>query len=105
MANLSRQGLNAVGMRLPLYCGGQSFVGFGLTGTWVGTVVPQISYDGINFVTLPVTPFASGAAVSSLTANGNWYSRAINALAVQLNMTAFTSGTLLATIAASTDAS
>lgn len=105
MANLIRAGLNVAGARLPLYTGGQSLAGFSLAGTWVGTVGFQYSTDGVNFKDLFVTPFPSGTAVKSATANGNWLARNLNAVAVQLNLSALTSGSVLATIAASTDAS
>ena len=72
MSNIIREVLNAAGMELPLFTGGMSKVGFGLSGTWTGTVTFLGSTDGINFVPLSVTPFGSGTAVQSATANGSW---------------------------------
>lgn len=104
MANIIREALNADAMRLTLFCAGQSYVGFNLTGTWVGTISFYGSFDGVNFVPISVTPFASGTAVSSATANGSWYAAAQNYAAVQVRFTR-TSGTVLASLSASNDSS
>ena len=105
MSFIIREGLNATGMRLPLYTGGQSFVGFGVSGTWVGTLSFSFSTDGVNFIPLSVTPFASGTSILTTTANGNWFSLVQNFIAVQVTATTITSGTAAVIIATSIDSS
>ncbi len=104
MANIIREALTATGMKLPLFVGGMSRVGFSVTGTWVGTVAFEVSYDGVNFRTAFVQPFASGTAVSSTTANGSWWMDVSNALVVRATFTR-TSGTAVVVIGTSIDAS
>lgn len=105
MANTVREALNATGMSVTLNCVGQSNVGIGITGTWVGTVSFFGSFDGVNFnVPLAATPFPSGTAVSTTTGNGNWFSSGLNLAAVQAVFTR-TSGTATVVLAASLDSS
>ncbi len=99
---LIREILNADGMTLTIACGGLSNVGLGITGTWAGTVSFQGSADGINFFTLDMTPFASGTAVGSATANGNYFTPVQNLVAVRVKF-ARTSGSVAITLAASND--
>lgn len=104
MAQITREVLDATGMSLAIFCAGQSTVGIGLTGTWVGTASFYGSFDGVTFSALTVTPFASGTTVSSATANGNWYVNVQNYMVVKVVFTR-TSGSLSVTVAAATDAS
>lgn len=104
MATILAEALNATGMKLTIFSGGQSYVGLNVAGTWVGTVSFFGSTDGMNFVPLFVTPFASGTAVSSSTANGSWFVPVGNYLAIRVTFTR-TSGTAIVTLAASTDSS
>jgi hypothetical protein len=104
VAALIREALNADGMSLTVFTGGQSKVGIGLTGTWVGTVKFFASVDGINFIPVYLTPFASGTTVLSTTATGNWESACLNYVAFKATFTR-TSGTAIVTMAASVDAS
>lgn len=104
MAFIIREALNATLMELPLFCGGMSKVGVNLAGTWAGTVKFYASSDGVNFIPVSVTPFASGTAVTSATANGNWELKVQGFVAFKVVFTR-TSGTVLVTIAASIDAS
>ncbi len=101
----SREALNAAGMTLPLFTGGMTRAGINLSGTWVGTVRFEGSYDGVNWQSLSVTPFASGTAVTSSTANGSWFVNVDSRLAVRVNFYARTSGTVIATVGASVDSS
>jgi hypothetical protein len=105
VATIVREVLNAVGMELPIFCGGASKVGFGLSGTWVGTVQFLGSFDGLNFVPLSVVPFASGAAVQSATATGNWEKAVADFVAMKVKVTALASGAVVATLASSIDSS
>lgn len=104
MAQITREVLNATGMSLSAYCGGLSNIGIGVTGTWVGTVAFYGSTDGLNFFTLSLTPFASGTAVNSITANGNYFTPASNLIAVRVVFTR-TSGSAQVNIAVANDAS
>ena len=122
MANIIRGGLNVAGADLVLSCIGAAGGGFGgsfgnasgggltrcgiaLTGTWVGTASFYVSYDGANFFPKTVTPFPSGTGVQSATANGNWFADLQGAVAVQVALTAYTSGVVGVSIAAALDGS
>ena len=104
MAISIREALNADGMSLALYTGGQTKVGFGIAGTWAGTVSFYGSTDGVNFIPISVTPFASGTTVQSTTATGNWEFAVANYVVVKVTFTR-TSGTVNAKLSTSTDAS
>lgn len=104
MANLIREALTADQQPLFLYTGGMSKVGFGVTGTWVGSIAFTYSTDGIVFNPLFVTPFATGTAVQVVTANGNWEALIRNIVAVRAVFSR-TSGTAVVVIGASLDSS
>ena len=112
MASPIYEVLNAQSMSLTIFCGGQSNVGVRLFGTWTGTVSFKGSYDGVNFVALTMTPFASGTGVQSATANGNWFVQCGNVVsgttptglvAVQVVFTTLTTGTVSVAMCASVD--
>jgi hypothetical protein len=105
MANTIREALNAAGMRLILYTGGTSKVGFNIAGTWVGKASFWGAPDGLAFRQVSVTPFASGTAVQSVTANGSWEIATANYLAYMVQLDTLTSGTPLVTMGASLDSS
>lgn len=75
MASMIREVLNADGMSLAAFCGGFANVGIGITGTWAGTLYfEEATFDNPNvWIASAHTPFASGTAVSSITANGNYF--------------------------------
>lgn len=106
MASIIRQAMGATLMKLRIACTGMSYVGLNLAGTWVGTVRPYFSQDGVTFASHPLamTPFASGTDVTSMTANGNWFAPVAAYQAVQVVFTR-TSGTVLVTLATSIDSS
>lgn len=104
MANPIFEALGATGMSLGIYCGGMSYVGISLTGSWVGTVRFFGSVDGVNFIPVSVTPFASGTAVTSATANGNWFLPVGNFVVIKAVFTR-TSGTVTVKMATSIDSS
>lgn len=107
MATLTREVLNADGMTLTMYVAGFTNVGFGISGTWTGTVFfEQATIDNPNeWIPLSSTPFASGTAVSSTTATGNWF--AVPGPNIGLVRARFsrTTGSVQAIIAASLDSS
>jgi hypothetical protein len=97
--------LNAVGMKLNLFVGGQSKAGIRLSGTWVGQVNFFGSVDGINFIPLAMTPFPSGTAVNNVTANGNWEVDVLNYLVIRVTVQTLTSGSVVVNMASSIDSS
>lgn len=104
MAARSQEALNATGMSLAIFCGGMSYVGVRLAGTWVGTVSFYGSLDGVNFIPVACTPFASGTAVTTSTSNGNWFVAVQNFVVFKAVFTR-TSGTCTVYLAASQDQS
>jgi hypothetical protein len=105
MANRANEVLNAVGMRLPIFCGGMSWVGFGISGTFVGTVTFQGSFDGVNFQNVNVQPFPSGANQQTTNVTGNFFLAMQNYIAMQALLTAYTSGGAVVQASASIDSS
>lgn len=110
MATIAREVLNTQGMRLPIFCGGYSRVGFNVAGSWTGVITPYVSFDGVNFLGFPggiqpLTPFASGAQVQTITANGNWFADVNNAVAMALVLTTLSTGAPVITLAAAIDSS
>lgn len=97
---MTKEILDSTGMSLTVFVGGSSNIGIGLTGTWVGTVSFFGSTDGINFSAISMTPFPSGTAVSSATANGNYFTPTLNYLAIKVVFTR-TSGSLAISISSS----
>jgi hypothetical protein len=97
--------MTVAGQTLPVVCTGQSFVGFGVSNTFVGTVQFEGSNDGLTWFPLSLTPFASGTAVSSTTATGNWFAPVTNLAQVRARLSAYTSGSVTVIIATSIDQS
>lgn len=105
MATQIREVFTASGMSLTIFCGGMSYVGVRIAGTWAGTLAFEASIDGVNFVPIYVTPFPSGTAVLTTTANGNWFLQVGNFIAFRVRQTTFTSGSVTVAIATSQDSS
>ena len=110
-----REALNASkqSLTMGLVPGLNSYVGIGLSATaFTGTITVYASIDGKNFVVVPVQayPWVEGAAsldpiVCAGVVASNLVLPAGNWLAVKVAVTAFTSGTVTASIAASADGS
>lgn len=102
-----RQVFTATGHKANLLVAGMSNVGFGLFGTWAGTVTFKGSYDGVTFNTLSVQTYPYNAtAVTTATANGSWFVPLPGGLiAVQAVFTSRTSGSVVIAIGASNDGS
>jgi hypothetical protein len=80
---------------------GTSGVAIDLRGTFVATVTFQGTIDGTTFFNLQATPVASSnnvAAVTTAAAAGAWYVQSGGCVQVRAIATAFTSGTITATI-------
>jgi hypothetical protein len=75
---------------------------FTLEGTWVATVQFEASGDGGGtWVSINVTPSNSTTAVTSATGNGVWQANVAGYTNVRMRVSAFTSGTVIATISTS----
>lgn len=81
---------------------GAQTVVMNVSGTWTGTIQPQISVDGTTFSSVGVIPFApTGASVSTITANGNYFIVVGGSSKFQLLGNTVASGTAVITEAAS----
>ena len=111
MPVIIRSGLTALNQIIKLSTVNQARVGFGITGTWVGTLSFFVSYDGTNYIggsmggPLGVQPFPSGAVQLTTTANGTFFADLSGALGVAVQLTALTSGAPSIAIAAANDGS
>src|SRR4051812_19733826 len=105
MANVIKELLNAQGMSLPVFCGGMTRVGVGVSGTWTGTITFEASNDGVRWVPVGLTPFASGTNALTVTANGNYWVDAGDWVAVRARLSTLTTGSPVVTLAAALDAS
>jgi hypothetical protein len=124
MTNMLNYGLTAVGQSAPINTLGQSFVGFNIGGTWVGTILFQVSYDSATWTTLDVQVYPGGTAnapvstvASTSTTNLNgFYFANLNSLptagsggsptaavACRALLSSYTSGTPIVTVATSID--
>lgn len=104
----TRRAINASGDSLTLFTGGMSRIGFGVTGTWAGTLTFFGSNDGVNFFKVGVLPFPVTAPLTqqnNTTANGNFEAFVNNLVAFKIGATTLTSGTALIQMAASNDTS
>jgi len=83
---------------------GQSGAGVLLSGTWSATLTPEISFDGgANWVATYFYQPNLGQAVSTVTQNGSYsILTASGASHARVRASAFTSGTVTATLRAST---
>ena len=51
---------------------GSGTVTIGITGTWTGTLVFEVTIDSINWISYPAISLSSGSVVTSTTVNGNF---------------------------------
>jgi hypothetical protein len=77
-----------------------SYAAIQLTGTFVGTVTFETTVDGTNWVTVSVTPSNSVTTVTSATAPGVWFVQITGFAGVRARVSAYTSGTITASIKA-----
>lgn len=83
------------------YSYGAATFGISVTGTWVATLAFKATIDGTTWVDAPAYPSDGGKVVSAATANGRWFVNAAGYRAVCVGVSAFTSGTIVATIVGS----
>lgn len=84
--------IGANGGSVSVLSGNSATTGVQISGTWAGTLAFQGSVDGANFFALNATPYTTGAAVTSTTANGQWQINSAGLCIVQVIATAWTSG-------------
>jgi len=96
--------LGALNAEISAYCDGCSTVAIDLRGTFSMTVAVQGTVDGTNWVLIPVRPQTGGIFVLAVTgtAAGVWMASCAGFTKVRAIVTAYTSGSATAFIAAST---
>jgi hypothetical protein len=95
----------ALNATVPMSINGVAGVAIDLRGTFVATVTFQGSIDGTNFFSLVAIPQSSTqntALVSTATAQGAWLANCAGMVQVRCIATAYTSGTITATLRAVT---
>lgn len=96
----TRGTLASAGDLLALQVGENATIGIQLTGTWVGTVSFEVSIDGVNWNALNVRATNGATDLSSTMANGQWSGGLGASSWVRLRMSAFTSGSAIASLRA-----
>jgi hypothetical protein len=76
---------------------GKSKIGIQVTGITVATVTFEATIDGTNWVALSGSNVASAAAITSLAADGIFSANVGGLLLVRARVSAWTSGTVVAT--------
>ena len=67
--------------------------GISVLGTWVGTITPQATIDGINWFNCRVVTRSTNDVLQTITANDNLFFYDVGgSVQLRLNMTAYTSG-------------
>ena len=79
---------------------GYASVAVQLAGTWTATVTFRGSVDGTNYQAINCTPTNSSSATTSATANGVWFCSVTGLKFARAVVTAYTSGTVSATLQA-----
>lgn len=95
--------LGAVNAEVVIPCDGSSTVAVDLRGTFSMTVEVSGTVDGTNWIVIPVRSQAGGATVAAIvgTAAGIWMAACGGFDKVRARVTAYTSGSAVATVAAS----
>lgn len=96
-ATCTTEGATSAGC-VPLTVAGQASVGIQLTGTWTATATFRGSVNRTTFATITCTPPNSTTGVTSATANGQWTCPVAGLAMVEVIVTAYTSGTVVATL-------
>lgn len=94
--------INTAGGTVTSYVPNAPAVAYQLTGTWTGALVFEGSNDKTTFVSLRGYPVAGGAYVTSTTSNGAWTVPTGGLLYVRVRASAWTSGTVTVSPAATT---
>jgi hypothetical protein len=81
--------------------GGFEHIALQITGTFVGTVTPEVSVDGTNWVGVEMhTPDTPGTGVDTMTAPGIWLVTIPGIRRFRARISAYTSGAITATVGA-----
>jgi hypothetical protein len=90
--------LNALNAAVTLTLGGQSTVGFNVSGT-AGTITLsfEATIDNSTWFALSVTPVTGGAAVTTTTGNGEWVGNVGGFFAVRARISSITGGASMTT--------
>jgi hypothetical protein len=72
-----------------------------ITGTWVATLQFEATVDGTNYFAVNAITPSTGVLATSTTANGNWQVDVAGYLNFRVRCSAFTSGTAVVSISAS----
>jgi hypothetical protein len=106
MTRLTTELLTAAGVSSVIYVAGNVYFGLGVAGAWVGAITALGSVDGLNFnVPVDVQTYPSSVSQQTITANGNYFAKVGNLVAIQVTFTTKTSGTPQITMATSMDQS
>ena len=97
-AEVGPRDLNAAEELIQTDVRGMGAVGLQLTGTFVGTVSFECTVDGLTWVALNMLPPNSATAASSATTTGAWIANIAGLTAVRARVSAYTSGTVTATL-------
>jgi hypothetical protein len=90
---LSNGTLAAAEATVELNAAGLGTIGLGISGTWVGTIVAEITVGDGVWDALPLIDQLTGAAAASTTGNGNWILGVGGSLTLRIRASAWTSGT------------
>ena len=92
------QSITAVNGTASISLAGQNGAGLLLSGTWVATVTPELSYDGgTTWVATSFFVPNTGAHAATVAANGSYTIRCSGGVShVRVRASAFTSGTISA---------
>lgn len=72
-----------------------------ISGTWVGTITFEGSYDGVNFVGIAAYTYPSGIGnIATATTNGTFGVNSAGLMSYRLRCSAYTSGTIAVTATA-----
>jgi hypothetical protein len=97
--------LGAVSDAVTLETRKYSTVTFQFTGTWVATVTFEATMDGTNYVSVFAEDVTNRTSATTATANGYYRVSAVGSEKVRARVSAYTSGTVVATAIATEGAS
>lgn len=86
--------ITASGQSVTVATDGLGTVGLEISGTWSATLLPQVSVDNVNFVTVSAVSLSTGVGSASITGNGSWQINCAGCQVVRISVSAFTSGTV-----------
>ena len=97
-ASVATTNLAGVNQAVTIAPNGYGTAVFSITGTFVGTLIPEVSVDGTNYYPISVAPTAGGNAVQSITSIGSWHTSVSAFADFRVRESAYTSGTAVVTV-------